>query len=76
MSTSCGNSRFSGSDVNTKTLTRIGGSRRDAEIWKFRIRNWFQREGVTSDKDEFSYIISSAEDDIVKILKRKRIWSK
>jgi len=32
MSTSCGNSRFSGSDVNTKTLTRIGGSRRDAEI--------------------------------------------
>ncbi|KAG4093716.1 hypothetical protein H8356DRAFT_1328940 [Neocallimastix lanati (nom. inval.)] len=47
MSTSCGNSRFSGSDVNTKTLTRIGGS-----------------QGVTSDKDEFSYIISSAEDDI------------
>ncbi len=61
------------SDIDTKTLPRIGGTRRDAEIWKFRIESWFKREGVTTDDNKFSYIISSAEDDVVRVLKAKEI---
>jgi hypothetical protein len=59
------------SDVDTKTLPRIGGSRRDAELWKFRINDWFKREGITTDENKFSYIIAAAEDDIVRVLKEK-----
>jgi len=59
------------SDIDTKTLPRIGGPRRDAEIWQFRIEQWFKREGITNDEDKFSYIISSAEDDLVRVLKMK-----
>jgi len=60
-------------DVDTKTLPRIGGSRRDAEIWKFRIESWFNREGITTNDNKFSYIISSAEDDVVRVLKAKEV---
>ena len=31
-------------EVDTKTLPRIGGVHKDAEIWKFRITDWFRRE--------------------------------
>ncbi|KAG4089668.1 hypothetical protein H8356DRAFT_1431814 [Neocallimastix lanati (nom. inval.)] len=31
-------------EVDTRTLSGIGESSRDAEIWKFRINNWFRRE--------------------------------
>jgi len=58
-------------DVDTKTLPSIGGLRRDAEIWQFRIEQWFKRERITNDEDKFSYIISSAEDDLVRVLKMK-----
>jgi len=64
MSTSSDSSGFSSS---TKTLPRIGGSHRNTEIWKYRISKWFQREGVTFDNDRFSYIISSNEDDTVRV---------
>jgi len=48
MSSSRGSSRFSDtvSDFDTKTLPRIGVSRRDAEIWKFIINDWFKREVI------------------------------
>ena len=59
------------SDVDAKTHPRIGGSRRDAELWKFRINDWFKREGITTDENKFSYIIAAAEDDIVRVLKEK-----
>ena len=59
------------SDVDTKTLPRIAGSRRDAELWKFRINDWFKREGITTDENKFSYIIAAVEDDIVRVLKEK-----
>jgi len=58
-------------NVDTSTLPRIGGSSRDAEIWKFRINNWFRREGITTDIKKFSYIIAAAEDDIVRVLMKK-----
>jgi len=38
------------SGVDTKTLLRIGGPRRDAKIWQFRIEQWFKREGITNDE--------------------------
>jgi len=65
------NSNFTGNRVDTSTLPRIGGSSRDAEIWKFRINNWFRREGITTDIKKFSYIIAAAEDDIVRVLMKK-----
>jgi len=61
------------SDADTKTLPRIGGTRKDADIWKYRIERWFKREGITTDDDKFSYIISSAEDDLVRALQAKEI---
>ncbi|KAG4081865.1 hypothetical protein H8356DRAFT_914263, partial [Neocallimastix lanati (nom. inval.)] len=46
-------------------------SRRDAEIWKFKINDWFKREGITTDENKFSYIITAVEDNIVRILMEK-----
>ncbi|KAG4102836.1 hypothetical protein H8356DRAFT_1271562 [Neocallimastix lanati (nom. inval.)] len=56
---------------NTGTLPRIGGSCKAAEIWKFKINNWFNREGITTDENKFSYIIAAAEDYIVRVLMKK-----
>ena len=56
-------------DVDTRTLPRIGG----AEIWKFRITDWFRRERIFSDEGKFSYIIAACEDDIVRVLHSERI---
>jgi len=36
-------------EIDTRTLPRIDGSSRDAEIRKFRINNWFRWEGITTD---------------------------
>ena len=66
------NSNFTGNRVDTGTLPKIGGSRRDAEIWKSSINNWFRREGITTDEKKFSYIIAAAEDDIVREFMRKK----
>jgi len=41
--------------VDTKTLPRIGGVHKDAEIWKFKITDWFKREGITSNETKFIY---------------------
>ena len=60
-------------EVDTKTLPRIGGVHKDAEIWKFRITDWFRREGITSSETKFSYIIAAAEDDIVRVLREKQL---
>ena len=65
------NNNFTGHRTDTGTLPRIGGSSRDAEIWKFKINNWFIREGITTDEDKFNYIIAASEDDIVRIFMRK-----
>jgi len=65
------NSNSTGNRVDTGTLPRIGGSSRDAEIWKFRINNWFRREGITTDIKKFSYIIADAENDIVRVIMEK-----
>ena len=64
-------SNFTGNRVDTGTLPRIDGSRRDAEIWKFKINDWFMREGITTDENEFSYIITAVEDDIVRVFMEK-----
>jgi len=58
-------------DVDTRTLPRIGG----AEIWKFRITDWFRRERIFSDEGKFSYIIAACKDDIVRVLHSERIKS-
>jgi len=55
-------------DVDTKILPRIGGVHKDAEIWKFRITDWFRREHIFSDEGKFSYIIAACEDDIIRVL--------
>ena len=60
-------------EVDTKTLPRIGGVHKDEEIWKFRITDWFKREGITSSETKFSYIIAAAEDDIVRVLREKQL---
>jgi len=60
-------------DVDTKTLPRIGGSRKDADVWKYRIERWFKREGIVTDDDKFGYIISAAEDDLVRAIQIKEI---
>jgi len=46
-------------NVDTRTLPRIGGLHRDAEIWKFRMNDWFRREGVVTIENKFSYIITA-----------------
>ena len=46
---------------------------KDAEIWKFRINNWFRREGVVSNENKFSYIIAAVVDDIIKLLRKEQI---
>ena len=65
------NSNSTGNRVDTGTLPRIGGSRRDAETWKFKIIDWFKREGITTDENKYSYIITAVEDDIVRVLMEK-----
>jgi len=60
-------------DVDTRTLRRIGGVHIDAEIWKFRITDWFRRERIITDEGKFSYIIAACEDDIVRVLHSERI---
>jgi len=60
-------------DVDTRTLPRIGGVHKDAEIWKFRITDWFRRERIITDEGKFSYIIAACEDDIVRVLHSERI---
>ena len=62
------NSGFIGNrtEVDTSTLPRIGGFRRDAKIWKFRIEEWFFRAGVTSSEEQFNYIVIASEDDILR----------
>ena len=52
-------------DVDTRTLPRIDGLHKDAKIWKFRMNDWFRREGVVSKENKFSYIITAADDDII-----------
>jgi len=42
-------------DVHTRTLPRIGGVHKDAEIWKFRITDWFRRERIITNESKFSY---------------------
>ncbi|KAG4105105.1 hypothetical protein H8356DRAFT_926036, partial [Neocallimastix lanati (nom. inval.)] len=65
------NNNFTGHRVDTGSLPRITGSRRDAEIWKFKINDWFKREGITTDENKFSYTITAVEDNIVRILMEK-----
>ncbi|KAG4084253.1 hypothetical protein H8356DRAFT_1283449 [Neocallimastix lanati (nom. inval.)] len=65
------NNNFTGNRVDTGTLLRIGGSRRDTETWKFKIIDWFKREGITTNENKYSYIITAVEDDIVRILMEK-----
>ena len=65
------NNNFTGNLVDTGTIPRIGGSHKDAEIWKFKINDWFKREGITTDENEFSYIITAVEDDIVRVFMEK-----
>ena len=47
------------SNVDTRTLPRIGGLHGDAEIQKFRMNDWFRREGVVTIENKFSYIITA-----------------
>jgi len=56
MSSGCSSSGFicTASNIDTKILPRIGGSRRNAEIWKLRINNWSKKEGIITDEDKFS----------------------
>jgi len=49
-------SNFTGNRVDTGTLPRIGRSRRNAEIWRFKINDWFRREGITINENKYSYI--------------------
>jgi len=67
------NNNFTGNLVDTGTIPRIGGSHKDAEIWKFKINDWFKREGITTDENKYSYIIAAIEDDIVRVLTKKEI---
>jgi len=67
------NNNFTGNRVDTGTLPRIGGSCKKAEIWKFKINNWFNREGITTDENKFSYIITAAEDDIIPSLREEQV---
>jgi len=60
-------------DVDTRTLPRIGGVHKDAEIWKFRITDWFRRERIVTDAGKFSYTIASCEDDIVRVLHTEQV---
>ncbi|KAG4104989.1 hypothetical protein H8356DRAFT_925946, partial [Neocallimastix lanati (nom. inval.)] len=60
-------------NVDTRTLPRIGGLHRDAEIWKFRMNDWFRREGVITIENKFSYIITAAEDDIIPSLREEQV---
>ncbi|KAG4105885.1 hypothetical protein H8356DRAFT_1418063 [Neocallimastix lanati (nom. inval.)] len=60
-------------NVDTRTLPRIGGLHRDAEIWKFRMNDWFRREGVVTIENKFSYIITAAEDDIIPSLREEQV---
>ena len=48
------NSNYSGNQVDTGTLTKIGRSRRDAEIQKFKINDLFKRKGITTNKNKYS----------------------
>ena len=34
---------------------------------------WFQRGGVVTDEDKFNYIIAAAEDDIMRVLREKKV---
>ncbi|KAG4108382.1 hypothetical protein H8356DRAFT_1349556 [Neocallimastix lanati (nom. inval.)] len=54
----------------------IGKLHRDGKIWKIRIDACFQREGVVTDEDKFNYFIAAAEDDIVILLREKKIQLK
>jgi len=74
ISSSSGSGRFIDTilNVDTWTLPRIDGSRRDAEICKFRIDGWFKKEDIISDENKFNYIIDAAEDEIVRDLKEKK----
>jgi len=65
------NSNFTGHRVDTGSLPRITGSNRNAEIWKFKINDWFKKVGITTDEDKYSYIIMAAEDNIVKVIMEK-----
>ncbi|KAG4105530.1 hypothetical protein H8356DRAFT_924392, partial [Neocallimastix lanati (nom. inval.)] len=65
------NNNFTGHRVDIGSLPRFTGSNRNAEIWKFKINDWFKKEGITTDEDKFSYIIMAAEDDIVKVIMEK-----
>ena len=67
------NSNFTDNRVDTGTLPRIGGFHRDAEIWKFRMNDWFRREGVITIENKFSYIITAAEDDIIPSLREEQV---
>jgi len=67
------NNNFTGNRVDTGTLPRIGGSCKNAEIWKFKINNWFNREGITTNENKFSYIITAAEDDIITSLREEQV---
>ncbi|ORX63499.1 hypothetical protein BCR32DRAFT_287720 [Anaeromyces robustus] len=58
-------------EVDTKTFPRIDGSHKDGEIWKFRINDWFNRDGITTRESKFSYIIA-ADDDIIRVLIEKQ----
>jgi len=58
-------------EVDTRTLPRIGGSCRNAEIWKFKINDWFKREGITTDENKYSYIIVAVENVIIRVLMEK-----
>ena len=60
-------------NVDTRTLPRIGGLHRDAEIWKFRMNDWFRREGVITIENKFSYIITAVEDDIIPSLREEQV---
>ena len=65
------NSNFTGHRVDTESLPRITGSYRNTEIWKFKINDWFKKEGIAINEDKYSYIIMAAEDDIVKVIMEK-----
>ncbi|KAG4092129.1 hypothetical protein H8356DRAFT_1294700 [Neocallimastix lanati (nom. inval.)] len=67
-------SNFTGNRVDTGTLPRIGRSRRNAEIWRFKINDWFRRE------DDIVRVLLEKEkevnrahtlDECVELIKRK-----
>ena len=60
-------------NVDTRTLPRIGGLQRDAEIWKFRMNDQFWIEGVLSKENKFSYIITASKDDIISLLREEQV---